>query len=138
MTFKISHESELADIAEKLISFCGDERVVLFDGEMGAGKTTFIKEICNFLEVEDVTSSPTFGIVNEYFSPKVDAIYHFDMYRLEEEEEAYDIGIDEMLYSGNFCFIEWPERIENLLPLYYVRVNILVEDLTRIITLTKQ
>ena len=138
MTFKISHESELADIAEKLISFCGDERVVLFDGEMGAGKTTFIKEICNFLEVEDVTSSPTFGIVNEYFSPKVDAIYHFDMYRLEEEEEAYDIGIDEMLYSGNFCFIEWPERIENLLPLNYVRVNILVEDLTRIITLTKQ
>ena len=138
MEFKVSHESELKEVAKELISFCGDERVVLFNGEMGAGKTTFIKEICNYLEVEDVTSSPTFGIVNEYFSPKVDAIYHFDMYRLEEEEEAYDIGVDEMLYSGNFCFIEWAEKIENLLPLNYVRVNILLEDQTRIITLTKQ
>ena len=138
MEFKVSHESELKEVAKELISFCGDERVVLFNGEMGAGKTTFIKEICNYLEVEDVTSSPTFGIVNEYFSPKVDAIYHFDMYRLEEEEEAYDIGVDEMLYSGNFCFIEWAEKIENLLPLNYVGVNILLEDQTRIITLTKQ
>jgi len=138
MEFKVSHESELKEVAKELISFCRDEKVVLFDGEMGAGKTTFIKEICNYLEVEDVTSSPTFGFVNEYFSPKVDAIYHFDMYRLEEEEEAYDIGVDEMLYSGNFCFIEWAEKIENLLPLNYVRVNILVEDQTRIITLTKQ
>jgi tRNA threonylcarbamoyladenosine biosynthesis protein TsaE len=97
-------------LAEKL------EKVILFNGEMGAGKTTFIKAICKNLGVADLTSSPTFSLVNEYQIPKNQLIYHFDFYRLKKEEEALDMGIDEYLYSGNWCFIEWSEKIPNLIP----------------------
>ncbi|MBL4703664.1 MAG: tRNA (adenosine(37)-N6)-threonylcarbamoyltransferase complex ATPase subunit type 1 TsaE, partial [Flavobacteriales bacterium] len=107
---------------------------VLFDGEMGVGKTTIISEIARQMGVEDEPSSPTYSIVNEYFSRKHGVIYHFDCYRLSSEEEAYDIGMDEYLFSGNYCFIEWGEKIENLLPDKYVRVIIQVKNEIRLIT----
>ena len=91
-------------------------KVVLFNGLMGAGKTTFIKSLCKHLGVEDVTSSPTFSLVNEYKTLEGSSIYHFDLYRINSEIEALDMGIDDYLYSGNWCFIEWPEKIPNLLP----------------------
>ena len=99
-------------------------KVVLFNGLMGAGKTTFIKALCKSLGVQDITSSPTFSLVNEYKTPDEQRIYHFDLYRINAEVEALDMGIEEYLYSGNWCFIEWPEKIPNLLPLNVTTVNI--------------
>ena len=99
-------------------------KVVLFNGLMGAGKTTFIKALCKSLGVQDITSSPTFSLVNEYKTPDEQRIYHFDLYRIHAEVEALDMGIEEYLYSGNWCFIEWPEKIPNLLPLNVTTVNI--------------
>ena len=90
---------------------------------MGMGKTTFIKELCRQLGVDGVVSSPTFSIVNEYDS-KGESIYHFDFYRLKNEQEAYDFGYEEYFYSGNYCFVEWPEKIENLLPEDAVLISI--------------
>ena len=90
-------------------------RVVLFNGEMGAGKTTFIKALCMVLGVQSPTSSPTFSLVNEYEATE-SLVYHFDMYRLKSETEALDFGIEEYLFSGNWCFIEWAEKIPNLIP----------------------
>ena len=92
------------------------EKVILFHGEMGAGKTTFIKALCATLGVHNITSSPTFSLVNEYISDQGQTIYHFDVYRLKTETEALDMGIEEYLYSGNYCFIEWAEKIPNLIP----------------------
>ena len=91
---------------------------------MGAGKTTFIKAICKNLGVEDMTSSPTFSLVNEYETRQGQRVYHFDLYRINSEIEALDMGIDDYLYSGNWCFIEWPEKIPNLLPENVSIVNI--------------
>lgn len=108
--------------------------VVLFEGEMGAGKTTLISEICRQMGVVDDPSSPTYSIVNEYFSEKNGTIYHFDCYRLESEEEAYDIGLEDYLFSSNYCFIEWPDKIEKLLPDNYVRVTIQAKGAIRLIT----
>ena len=99
-------------------------KVVLFNGLMGAGKTTFIKALCKHLGVEDVTSSPTFSLVNEYKTIDGKNIYHFDLYRISSEVEALDMGIEEYLYSGNWCFIEWPEKIPNLLPENVTTVHI--------------
>jgi tRNA threonylcarbamoyladenosine biosynthesis protein TsaE len=92
------------------------EKVILFHGEMGAGKTTFIKALCVALGVHDATASPTFSLVNEYVSESGKTLYHFDVYRLKNEMEALDMGIEEYLYSGNYCFIEWAEKIPNLVP----------------------
>jgi tRNA threonylcarbamoyladenosine biosynthesis protein TsaE len=92
------------------------EKVILFNGEMGAGKTTFIKALCAALGVHDATASPTFSLVNEYVSDTGEILYHFDVYRLKNEMEALDMGIEEYLYSGNYCFIEWAEKIPNLVP----------------------
>lgn len=96
---------------------------------MGAGKTTLIKEICKQLGVEDNISSPTFSLVNEYETKNGELAYHFDFYRITDEEEALDIGIEDYFYSGNWCFIEWPENVENLLPLDAVEIHItILED----------
>ena len=109
----------------------------LFIGEMGAGKTTLIKAICQEMQVLDEVSSPTFSIVNEYLTTHDETLYHFDFYRLEEEEEAYNIGIEEYFYSGNICMIEWPERIEGLLPDQFLRIDITENtDQSRSIKLT--
>jgi tRNA threonylcarbamoyladenosine biosynthesis protein TsaE len=109
-----------------------------FYAEMGLGKTTLIKELVKQLGIDDVASSPTFSLVNEYFSEKNGTIYHFDFYRIEKEEEAYDIGIEDYFYSNAWCFIEWPSVIENLLPLDCVKIYLsLNEDNTRTIRLEK-
>lgn len=108
--------NDLPKVAEAILKLAENRRVILFFGKMGVGKTTLIKEICLKLGIEENVSSPTFGIVNEYVGEE-SKIYHFDAYRLENEDEAYDIGVEEYLYSGNWCFIEWPEKITGLLPL---------------------
>ena len=125
--------NNISEIAEEIISTV-KSKVLLFYGEMGTGKTTLIKEIVKQLGVEGVASSPTFSLVNEYLSRKGEIIYHFDFYRVEKEEEAYDIGFEEYLYENNWCLIEWPEKVENLLPLESVKISLnLNPDNTRTI-----
>lgn len=106
---------EINQVAEKVLSQ-NPQKVILFNGEMGVGKTTFIKVLAQKLGVTDATSSPTFSLVNEYQLPNNQYFYHFDVYRLKNETEALDMGIDEYLYSGNWCCIEWAEKIPNLIP----------------------
>ena len=102
----------------------GDEKVFAFYGAMGAGKTTFIKALCEELGVEETITSPTFAIINEYRDGGGNSIFHFDFYRINKLEEAFDFGYEDYFYSGNLCFIEWPERIEPLLPAGTVKVYI--------------
>ena len=116
---------ELKDATEQLISFSGSEKIYLFYGEMGAGKTTLIKSLCESLGTKESVTSPTFSIVNEYQGESA-KIYHFDFYRLKNQSEALDLGYEEYFYSGNYCFIEWPEKIPDLLPDHYIRVDVQV------------
>lgn len=120
---------DLHGIAKKLISDFEDNRVIAFYGEMGAGKTTLIKELCQVLGVQDTASSPTFSIVNEYFSDQNNTIYHFDFYRIEREEEVMDLGYEDYFYGGDYCFVEWPEKIPHLLPQNAVKLEITLDDL---------
>ena len=114
----------------------GERKVFAFYGQMGAGKTTFIKAVCEAMGVQDVINSPTFAIVNEYLDGKGQPVYHFDFYRLKCASEAYDIGFEDYVYSGHVCFMEWPEVIEPLLPDDVVRVTIEEQaDGSRIVTL---
>ena len=121
---KITSLATISDAAKEFISQMGDSKVFAFYGSMGAGKTTFIKAICEELGVEDVINSPTFAIINEYHTGKGEQIFHFDFYRINKIEEAYDFGYEDYFYSGNLCFIEWPEKIKNLLPANVVEVHI--------------
>jgi tRNA threonylcarbamoyladenosine biosynthesis protein TsaE len=114
---------ELENVAQKIIAQ-NPNKVILFNGEMGVGKTTLIKKLCSIIGVEGATSSPTFSLVNEYQTATNQIIYHFDCYRLKSETEALDMGIDEYLYSGNWCFIEWSEKIETLIPEVRTIINI--------------
>lgn len=107
--------NEIESVAQKVLDTKPNE-IILFHGDMGAGKTTFIKELCKKLGVTEPTSSPTFSLVNEYETLDNQLVYHFDFYRLKQETEALDMGVDEYLYSGNWCFIEWAENIPNLIP----------------------
>lgn len=136
MQIKIPHIGDLPEAARQFVDAMGERRVFAFYGQMGAGKTTFIKAVCEALGVEDVINSPTFAIVNEYQNGQGQPIYHFDFYRLKRATEAYDIGIDDYVYSGNVCFMEWPEVVEELLPDDVVRVKIEeADDGSRILTI---
>ncbi|MFL9829565.1 tRNA (adenosine(37)-N6)-threonylcarbamoyltransferase complex ATPase subunit type 1 TsaE [Flavobacterium sp. ST-87] len=114
---------EIQNVAELIVA-AKPNKVLLFNGEMGAGKTTFIKQLCKTLGVTGATSSPTFSLVNEYETTDNQIVYHFDFYRLKKETEALDMGIDDYLYSGHWCFIEWAENIANLLPEKYSTITI--------------
>lgn len=115
---------ELEQVAQKVLEACGKETIWLLFGSMGAGKTTFVKALGKVLGVINTVQSPTFSIVNEYITAEGETIYHFDCYRLKNTAEAYDIGVEEYLDSGNICLIEWPDKIEELLPENYVEIHI--------------
>jgi tRNA threonylcarbamoyladenosine biosynthesis protein TsaE len=129
MDITVNSLADLPAVAQQLSDFAGDQKVFIFEGDMGAGKTTFIKIFCKHLGVDDVVSSPTYSIVNEYESP-TGSVFHFDFYRIKDIREAYDLGYEEYFYGGGTCLIEWPERIEELLPENYVKVeiNVLAEN----------
>jgi tRNA threonylcarbamoyladenosine biosynthesis protein TsaE len=107
---------EIQEVAQKIMAF-QPHKVLLFEGDMGMGKTTLINTLCKKMGVEGATSSPTFSIVNEYQTSDNQTIYHFDFYRLKQETEALDFGVEDYLYSGNWCFIEWAEKISSLIPI---------------------
>lgn len=127
MEIKIQSIDTIREAAREFIKKMGDHKVFAFYGKMGAGKTTFVKAICEELGVNDVITSPTFAIVNEYEAHDA-SIYHFDFYRIKKIEEVYDMGYEDYFYSGGLCFIEWPELIEDLLPEDAVKVTISVND----------
>lgn len=124
---KIDSLSELDHVAEQIISSLGGRNVVLFRGGMGAGKTTLISRIVALLGSEDTVTSPTFALVNEYEGDE-GLIYHFDFYRIDKVEEVFDLGYEEYFYSGDLCLVEWPEKIEALIPDDVMTVKIEVED----------
>ena len=124
----ITSESELSEVAEAVIEATGRRNVVVFRGEMGAGKTTLIREIAAQLGVSDTVTSPTFALVNHYKGTGDRNIFHFDFYRINDIREAYDFGYEEYFYSGDLCLVEWPEKIESLLPEEVVTVRITVDD----------
>jgi tRNA threonylcarbamoyladenosine biosynthesis protein TsaE len=126
----------LPEIAAQLLSEAGENKVFALYGEMGAGKTTLIKAICKHLGVAELVTSPTFTIVNEYQAGSGRPVYHFDFYRIKSEAEAFDLGYENYLYSGNYCFVEWPEKIASLLPSKIAAVTIEANGEERIITLT--
>ena len=127
---------ELESVAQQIIAQ-QPAKVILFHGEMGVGKTTLIKQLCKTLGVTEATSSPTFSLVNEYETIANQIVYHFDFYRLKNEMEALDMGADDYFYSGNWCFIEWAEKIPNLIPEEHAIITIeLVDDGKRHLTLT--
>jgi len=134
-SFTIQSVDELKIVAEALIESMPESTVFAFFGSMGAGKTTFIKVICSTLGVKDVVNSPTFAIVNEYVHPNGEAIFHFDFYRLNKAQEAIDLGYHDYIDSGNLCLMEWPEKIENLLPKNCVYVHIESEENTGLRTI---
>ncbi len=119
---------EIEGKAQEFITSLGDRHIIAFYGQMGAGKTTFIRAICEALGVREPVTSPTFAIVNEYAGLDAEKIYHFDFYRLRRIEEAYDMGFEDYFDSGYLCLIEWPELIEDFLPSDTVRVHITVDD----------
>lgn len=121
---QITDLSALQKSAKQLLNHFPEERVFAFYGAMGAGKTTFIKAICHELGSSDYVTSPTFALINEYTTVGNSVIYHFDFYRIKKIEEAFDLGYEDYIYSGNYCFIEWPEMIEQLLPEGIVEVRI--------------
>ena len=132
---KINSLDELKVAAKELITAFSDDRVFAFYGKMGAGKTTFIQSICRALGSDDNVTSPTFALINEYNTAELDSIFHFDFYRIKDIEEAFDLGYEDYIYSGDYCLIEWPEMIESLLPENLVEVRIQVqEDGSRTIT----
>lgn len=129
---------EIDKVAREVINYCKGEKIWVFKGEMGAGKTTLIKAISRCLGIEDTVSSPTFSIVNEYRNSNKEIFYHFDFYRVEDSKEVLEIGIDEYLYSGNLCWLEWAEKITEYLPPDFALISIKVnENGSRTISLEK-
>jgi tRNA threonylcarbamoyladenosine biosynthesis protein TsaE len=124
MKLEISSLSELSNVAAQFLKYNAGRKQFAFYGSMGVGKTTFIKAICAKLQVVEVVTSPTFAIVNEYHTDKGDKVYHFDLYRIRKLEELFDLGYEDYLFSEDFCFIEWPEMGEEVLPDHIVKVQI--------------
>lgn len=136
MKIRLDSLDTIREAAKEFIAHMGKSKVFAFYGSMGAGKTTFIKAICEELGVDDVITSPTFALVNEYTAGNGDPIYHFDFYRIKKIEEVYDMGYEDYFYSNHLCLLEWPELIEDLLPEDAVRVTITVNaDGSRSVTL---
>ncbi len=127
-TIPISSLQELDSAAAQFLELAGEHLVIAFSGEMGAGKTTFIQALCRRLGVQVEINSPTFSLVNEYFTPAGNSIFHFDLYRIETQEELFDMGYEEYFFSGALCFIEWPEKARNLIPDDALWVNIVVGE----------
>jgi tRNA threonylcarbamoyladenosine biosynthesis protein TsaE len=127
ISIKINNLSEIGTAANEFIrqlaSFT-NSNCIAFHGSMGAGKTTFIKALCKCLDVVDIVNSPSFAIINEYYTKDKKKVFHFDFYRINTVSEVYDFGYEEYFYSGNLCFIEWPEKIESILPEDHLKVNI--------------
>lgn len=133
---RINSLDEINAVAKQFIELVGERRVFAMYGAMGVGKTTFVKAVCEELGVEDTITSPTFAIVNEYHTQKDKIVYHFDFYRIEDVQEAYDFGYEDYFYSKAMCFIEWPERIDSILPSDVINLNFREEeDGTRVIQL---
>lgn len=129
-TISIHSEEELPEVADALLDALNGRMVVALRGEMGAGKTTLIRAVADALGVEDQVTSPTFALVNQYEGANGERLFHFDFYRIDDEREAFDLGYEEYFYSGDLCFVEWPEKIESLLPEEVVEVRIRVDSPT--------
>ncbi|MEJ5265695.1 MAG: tRNA (adenosine(37)-N6)-threonylcarbamoyltransferase complex ATPase subunit type 1 TsaE [Bacteroidales bacterium] len=127
-TFIIQQANELTKVAEEIISMLHRYPVITFSGKLGSGKTALIKEICRLLQVKDTVTSPTFTLLNEYETVTGQPVYHFDFYRVNKLEEIYDLGYEEYLFSGHFCFIEWPEMAENILLPDVLKVTIELDN----------
>jgi len=128
LTLIAATTGDLGMVASKIINSFPERRVFAFYGAMGAGKTTLIKSVCNELGVEDVVVSPTFSLINEYITREGSPVYHFDFYRIKSPSEAFDMGYEEFFFSGHYCFIEWPEKIEQLLPPGFLYITISLSD----------
>ena len=128
--FTIPSIDKIGEVAEEFLKAYPEPAVFCMYGSMGAGKTTFVQALCEKLNVEDVVNSPSFAILNVYNTDKQDSVYHFDFYRLKEEEEAFDLGYEDYFYSDSYCFVEWPEKIASLLPekRYDVKVTVLDDN----------
>lgn len=129
-TISIRSEEELPEVADALLDALNGRTVVALRGEMGAGKTTLIRAVADALGVEDQVTSPTFALVNQYEGANGERLFHFDFYRIDDEREAFDLGYEEYFYSGDLCLVEWPEKIERLMPDEVVEVRITVESPT--------
>ena len=124
MEITIKSLDTIQEAAKEFINRMGEGKVFAFYGKMGAGKTTFIKALCETLGVKDIITSPSFSLINEYTDGKGNSIYHFDFYRIKKLEEVYDMGYEDYFYSGNLCLLEWPELIEEILPENVIKVTI--------------
>jgi len=127
-TFYADNTEQLLPVAAEIIQHLAASRVVALYGPMGAGKTTLVKAFCDALKVKDVAVSPTFSLINEYRTTAGEAVYHFDFYRINKQSEAFDMGCEEYFWSGSYCFVEWPEKIEGLLPPGHAIISISVAE----------
>ena len=128
VTFEINNIEELSKVSELLIDWRDYSNIVAFYGNMGAGKTTLIKNLCAKLGVQDEVNSQTFALVNEYQTENLDSVFHFDFYRIKSLEEVFDIGYEDYFYGGNLCLLEWPELIDPLMPEHFIKVEITLGD----------
>lgn len=129
MEILIKNKKHLTPAAKQLLKYAGDKKIFAFYGSMGAGKTTIIKALCGVLNATDIVSSPTFTLVNEYRTSAGESIYHIDFYRIKKQEEVFDFGVEEYLTGDSYCFMEWPELIEEFLPIDTVKIRITVDNL---------